>query len=71
MTTYDVTTKPPYQCLNCGRSEQEIPLVVLQYRGSPAWICSQCFPLLIHQPEQLTGKLVGADKIAPAAHHEH
>ncbi len=53
-------------CLNCGRSEDQIPLVNLTYASKPAFICSNCLPLLIHQPHQLIGKLEGAEKIPPA-----
>ena len=48
-------------CLNCARSEREIPLISLRYQGNEAWICSQCMPQLIHQPELLADKLSGAD----------
>ena len=52
-------------CLNCERSEAVIPLVSLRYSGSQAWICSQCLPLLIHQPQELAGKLSGAERLTP------
>ena len=55
-------------CLNCNRSEQEIPLVTLQYQGKQVYICSQCFPTLIHSPAKLAGKIEDADKIQPAEH---
>ena len=58
-------------CLNCGRSEQEVPLVNLRYSSETRWICSQCFPLLIHHPERLSGKLPGAEQLAAAAPDEH
>ena len=63
-------TETLYHCLNCGRSETDIPLVALRHAGQQAWICSQCLPVLIHHPQQLIGKLAGADKIEPAAHHD-
>lgn len=53
-------------CLNCNTSEDEIPLVTLTYSGKPAYICSKCLPLLIHQPQKLIGKLDGAENISPA-----
>jgi hypothetical protein len=56
------------QCLNCNRAETEIPLVSLRYAGNEAWICSQCLPVLIHHPEQLVGKLAGADQFGPTPH---
>lgn len=55
-------------CLNCNRSEQEIPLVTLQYQGKQVYICSQCFPTLIHSPAKLAGELKDAEKIQPADH---
>ena len=63
-------SKNTYRCLNCNRPETVIPLVSLRYAGQSAWICSQCLPVLIHQPEHLAGKLAGAENIAPAAHHD-
>jgi hypothetical protein len=56
----------PNVCLNCNTSENEIPLVNLVYSGKPAFICSRCLPILIHQPQNLIGKLDGAEKISPA-----
>jgi len=58
-----------FNCLSCGASEMEIPLVSVRYAGEQIWICSSCMPVLIHKPEQLTGTLEGADKIPPAPHH--
>jgi len=55
-------------CLNCQKSEQEIPLVTLQYQGQEVYLCSQCFPTLIHSPSKLAGKIEGADKLPPADH---
>lgn len=57
-------------CLNCGRSEQEIPLVTLRYQGQDWCLCPQCFPIMIHQPQKLAGKLPGAEKLQPVD-HEH
>ena len=45
------------QCFNCGKEENEIPLIQLTYSGSTAWICPQCLPVLIHHIDQLTEKL--------------
>jgi hypothetical protein len=57
-----MTAQPEAQiCLNCGNSEQQIPLVAIRFNGSDNWICSQCLPTLIHQPQQLIGKLPGID----------
>ncbi len=53
-------------CLNCRKTEHEIPLVTLQYQGQQVYLCSQCFPILIHSPAKLAGKIKDADKIQPA-----
>lgn len=58
------------KCLSCSRSEYDIPLVTLSYSAKPAYICSFCLPLLIHHPEQLIGKLQGAENIPPAEHND-
>lgn len=59
-----------YVCLNCQRPETVIPMVALRYNGDQAWICSQCLPILIHQPQQLLGRLVGAENLMPAEHQD-
>ncbi len=59
-----------YFCLNCERPETATPLVALRYNGSQAWICSQCLPLLIHQPQRLIGRLEGAENLTPAQHED-
>lgn len=57
-------------CLNCERPETATPLVALRYNGSQAWICSQCLPILIHQPQRLIGRLAGAENLKPAEHED-
>jgi hypothetical protein len=56
------------KCLVCERSTQEVPLIGLQYQEKQYWICPQDFPILIHEPARLVGRLPGADKLSP---HEH
>ncbi len=41
-------------CQNCNRSEKEIPLVTLQYHGNQVYLCTGCFPTLLHSPEKLS-----------------
>jgi hypothetical protein len=64
-------SKSGEQCLNCGQSEYETPLLHLRYDGSEQWICSQCLPTLIHAPQKMAGKLKNAENIKPAAHQKH
>ncbi|MEZ4396190.1 MAG: hypothetical protein R3C71_04740 [Candidatus Krumholzibacteriia bacterium] len=55
----DVTTD--LHCLNCGKSEAQAPLVALRYAGAPRWVCAQCMPVLIHEPQQIAAKLAQGD----------
>jgi hypothetical protein len=61
-------TESKPKCLVCEQTSDEIPLLALKYRENQYWICPQHFPILIHQPEKLIGKLPGAEKITP---HDH
>ncbi len=57
-------------CLNCGRTSSQVPLIRLSYAGQTLWICPRCLPVLIHRPEQLPAVrgewIAGADR--PADH---
>jgi hypothetical protein len=57
-------------CLNCGKSSNEIPLLAFEYRGETYNLCPQCLPVMIHKPQNLVGKLPGAESFS-AANHEH
>jgi len=56
-------SEPESKCLVCQRSKYEIPLVRLQFGNDDYFICPQHIPVLIHHPEELIGKLPGADKL--------
>ena len=55
-------------CLYCGVDSQNAPLVTLQYQGEQIYICTAHFPILIHEPQMLAGKLPGAEKLQG---HQH
>jgi hypothetical protein len=55
-------------CIMCERNGQEIPLLAIEYQGRQYWICPQHFPILIHEPEQLIGRLPGAEKLEGHPH---
>ncbi|MFQ5421570.1 MAG: hypothetical protein ACE5EY_14545 [Anaerolineae bacterium] len=55
-------------CLNCGKSENEAPLINFRFTGKQNWICSSCLPILIHRPYQLAEKLSGAENLVPGEH---
>ena len=56
------------QCLVCERSAREVPLIALQYQDEQYRICPSHFPIPIHEPEQLVGKLPGVEKLSL---HQH
>lgn len=57
-----------HTCLNCNRTEEQIPLLNLNFKGGEQHICPQCLPLLIHKPQVLAEKLPGMEAIPPAEH---
>ncbi len=56
-------------CLECGRTNSEVPLIPLLFGDQQAYICPQHLPILIHKPSQLAGKLPGAENLAPPDTH--
>jgi hypothetical protein len=58
------------QCLSCNRSESDVPLMTLAYHNETLFICPQCLPVLIHEPQNLVGKLDGADRMTPIDHED-
>ncbi len=51
-------------CLNCNRTDIQIPLITLTFKGDAKYICAQCLPVLIHKTHLLADKLPGVE-IAP------
>jgi hypothetical protein len=51
------------KCLACGRTSSEVPLLSVQFQQSIYYICPQDFPILIHQPQKLAGKLPGVENL--------
>ena len=43
-------------CISCNRDEHTVPLVSITFAQKPAWICTQCLPTLIHDPQRLQSK---------------
>jgi len=50
-------------CVFCKRGQNEVPLVQLAFKNSNYWICPQHIPVLIHDPEKLSGHLPGAENL--------
>ena len=51
------------KCLVCGGSEEQVPLLEVEFKGEKYYICPQHIPILIHEPGRLTGLLPGADEL--------
>ena len=62
------TVRPLPSCVNCGRTVEVVPLLTITHRTGTAYICPQCLPTLIHQPQALVDKLPGTEALQP---HEH
>jgi len=55
-------------CLNCSRTDSQIPLITITFKGEEKFICPQCLPVLIHKTNQLADKLPGIESAPPADH---
>ncbi len=55
-------------CLRCGRTEQEVPILEVFFKGNETAVCTSCLPVLIHRPHELAGKLEGAEELSPSEH---
>mgnify|MGYP006971771672 CR=1 FL=1 len=62
------STEP--RCIHCERTDLEVPLIALRSQGVEAWICPQHLPILIHKPQNLVGKMPGAENLS-AEDHDH
>lgn len=57
-------------CIACNRTQEQVPLIAIQFQNTMYSICPQHLPVLIHNPQMLAGKLPGAEGMAPAEHHD-
>ncbi len=48
--------QPVATCLNCNRSDDQVPLMAWRFQGRPLTVCPDCLPLLIHQREKIMVK---------------
>jgi hypothetical protein len=54
------------KCIACDKTADKSPLIPFEFKDSTYWICPQHMPILIHKPDQLVGKLPGAEDLDPA-----
>jgi len=38
----------PQVCFNCGKTEDEVPVLPCRNKGQSLWVCTKCLPVLIH-----------------------
>jgi hypothetical protein len=50
------------KCIVCGVTNQNAPLIHLDYKDQTLYICPTHLPVIIHHPEQLIGKVEGAEE---------
>ena len=48
-------------CVNCKRSEEKTPLLVLTFKGEEHFICAQGLPVRIHKMHVLADKFPGIE----------
>jgi len=48
-------------CIVCKKDENEVPLIMMTYKGQDLRICPQHVPVLIHDPQKLVGLVEGAE----------
>ena len=53
-------------CLNCNRTDEQVPLLSLVFKGETKQICPQCLPTLIHKIHLLADKLPGVEVPPPS-----
>ena len=56
----------PNKCISCEREETTAPLVSITYAQNATWICTQCLPTLIHNPDKLQSKFQNMNVEDPA-----
>jgi hypothetical protein len=50
------------KCFNCERTDSQIPVVEMSFKQNKLWVCPQCIPNLIHNPDVVQEKLAEAEK---------
>ena len=51
-----------FKCFNCQVSENDKPVLKMYCMSKELYVCPQCLPNLIHNPEKVRGTLLKAVK---------
>jgi hypothetical protein len=54
------------ECFNCGKTDEQIPVLEMRYKQNQLWVCPQCIPNLIHNPDVVQAKLKESEANANA-----
>ena len=49
------------RCAVCDKDQNDVPIVLMVYKGQDFGICPQHLPVIIHDPQKLIGKIDGAE----------
>jgi hypothetical protein len=52
----EMPDQPQAVCLNCDRTEAQLPILAWHFQGRSLWVCSECTPHLIHHPERILAR---------------
>lgn len=63
-------TETTVRCVACDRTQEQVPLLTLDYKHQRFAICPQHLPILIHDPKALAGRMPGAETMEPAEHRD-
>ncbi len=44
----DITKYFMKKCSYCGRSEEEVKILVYHFKGKENYVCAKCLPVMIH-----------------------
>lgn len=36
------------RCFSCNRTDREVALLSIRFKGEDKWVCAKCLPRLIH-----------------------
>jgi hypothetical protein len=62
-----MSSLPADACVNCNRTDAQVPLGAWRYRGEQLWICPDCMPAFIHQRDTIMTRMESSSANRSAA----